>query len=228
MYRKFLFALVALASLSSFAQVGIGTTNPTAALDVNGDVRIRTISEELDVDLARDSILVISRDGTVKRIPSKIVISSALQTAVKGSFSGGGTVNLALGVGDTYTDIPFDGEDFDLNDEYDTTTNLFTAKQDGIYEVAVQINSSTGIAASANYGVCVVKNGTVVAIENYANVNVSVLAIDVDVTPPVRKTKTLVQLSTGDTIKFQLFSDLSTVDLSGDSIDSFFTIVQIR
>ncbi|WP_179345538.1 C1q-like domain-containing protein [Winogradskyella ursingii] len=228
MVKKIQFIVVVLFSYMGFAQVGIGTTGPTAALDINGDLRIRTISEEFDVDLAKDSILVISRDGTVKRIPSRIVISSALKTAVKGNFAGGGTVNLNLGVGATYTMLPFNNEDFDFNDEFDTATNTFTAKQDGIYEVSVQINSSSGIAASSNYGVCILKNGLVEAKEDYANVNISVLSINIDVTPTVRKTKTLLQLNAGDTISFQLYSDLSVVDISGNSQDSFFTIVQIR
>ena len=229
MKNKLLFIFVILlSSFNLYSQVGIGTVNPTATLDVNGDLRIRTITEELDIALAKDSVLVISRDGIVKRIPSKIIISSALKTAVKGNFSGTGTLNLALGDGLTYTDIPFNNEEFDINNEYDTTTNLFTAKEDGIFEISVQINSSSGIAASTNYGVCILKNGSVVAKENYANINVSVLTLNLDVTPPVRKTNTLVQLNTGDEISFQLVSELVTVGLSEAAEDSFFTILQVR
>jgi len=228
MLKKVLFIFMTIGSTIIYAQVGIATETPTATLDVNGDLRIRSIVEELDLDLVKDSILVISRDGVVKRVPSKIVISSALKTAVRGGFSGTGSLNLSLGLGTTYTNIPFDNEDFDYNDEYDVVTGQFTAKQDGIYDISVQINSSGGLSASTNYGVCVLKNGTVISKENFANINISVLAINLNVTPPIRKSNTLVQLNTGDTISFQIFSDLLSVDLSKSPEDSFFTIVQIR
>ena len=43
-------------SIPIFSQVGIGTTQPMATLDINGDLMIRKITEELDIQIAEDSI----------------------------------------------------------------------------------------------------------------------------------------------------------------------------
>ncbi len=229
----------------SYSQVGINTTSPTASLDVNGNLRVRDIIEETDVATAalvsKDSVLVTSNE-IVKSIPSKEIISAVLKTAVKGGFTN--ATSSTLNLSSTYTDIPFDSESFDLNDEFDVTTNTFTAKQNGIYEVKVQINASASITASTNYGVCILKNGVVEARENFSNITVNVvfpelnltlvtipetLLLNLPVTPPVRKAEALLQLNTGDTITFQVFSNLgATVNLSDNIIDSYFTIVQIR
>ncbi len=239
---KIIFFLI---TCSVTAQVGIDTPNPTATLDVNGNLRVRDIVEETNVAVktlvAQDSVLVTSNE-VIKSIPSKDIIESVLLTAVKGGFvnSTSSSINLAT----TYTDIPFDSESFDLNSEYDTTTHTFTAKQNGIYQINVQVNAAASISASTNYGVCILKNGTIVAQENFSNVTVNVvfpemdlivvtipetLLLNLPVTPPARKTETLVQLNVGDTITFQMFSDLGAiVNLSDNIIDSYFTIVQIR
>ena len=229
----------------SYSQVGINTTNPTASLDVNGNLRVRDIIEETDVAavalVSKDSVLVTSNE-IIKSIPSKEIISAVLKTAVKGGFTN--ATSSTLNLSSTYTDIPFDSDSFDLKDEFDVTTNTFTAKQSGIYEIKVQINASGSINSSTNYGVCILKNGVVEARENFSNITVNVvfpemnlgvvtipqtLLLDLPVTPPVRKAETLLQLSTGDTITFQVFSNLgATVNLSDNIIDSYFTIVQIR
>lgn len=112
---KIIFFLI---TCSVTAQVGIDTPNPTATLDVNGNLRVRDIVEETNVAVktlvAQDSVLVTSNE-VIKSIPSKDIIESVLLTAVKGGFvnSTSSSINLAT----TYTDIPFDSESFDLNSE---------------------------------------------------------------------------------------------------------------
>ena len=99
----------------------------------------------------------------------------------------------------------------------------------------MQVNAAASISASTNYGVCILKNGTIVAQENFSNVTVNVvfpemdlivvtipetLLLNLPVTPPARKTETLVQLNVGDTITFQMFSDLgATVNCSNKVIN---------
>lgn len=225
MFVKLKFALLLVLSMPVFSQVGINTTAPTASLDINGNLRIRAIDEETNPVtkslIAKDSVLVTSGE-IVKSIPSKEIINSVLLSAVKGGFSGPAASSITLG--SSYEDIVFDNEEFDLNDEFDVSTGVFTVKQDGIYQVSVQINSGGAIAISDDYGVCILKNGTIIARDNFANLDL----LGLNLTPPIRKTHTLVQLSVGDTISFQVFSDLLSVNLISNSIDTFFTIVQIR
>lgn len=226
---KFLLCLFLFFSINVFPQVGIGTTEPTASLDVNGNVRIRTIQEETEKNIAADSILVISRDGTVNRVTSRNVYESNIKTAIRGNFSGVGT-NININIGSNYAILPFDNLDFDTNNEFNSTTNTFTAKQDGIYQIYAQINSSGGIAASTNYGIQILKGSSVIAQQNFSNlhIGISLVGLSLDITPPVRNIQTLVQLSEGETIRFQIFTNLLSVSLLRSKADSFFTIQQIR
>ena len=210
-------------TLNCFGQVGIGTTIPTATLDINGNLKIRDVPEEIAVNIAKDSVLVVN-NGYVKSVPTTNLINETLPTAIKGNFTTTGTVSLSLLSGPET--IPFDAEDFDLNDEFDTGTGVYTAKQDGIYVVNVQIKANSAIGIATNFGVQIIKNSTVEARNSFANIGV----LGINVTPPVRETGTLLELEAGDTLSFELLGDiaLGTVNLLGSNLDSFFTIHQIR
>ncbi|NND63489.1 MAG: hypothetical protein HKN48_09885 [Flavobacteriaceae bacterium] len=215
--------LVFLISTGIFAQVGIGTTAPTATLDIDGNLRVQSIPEEISVESVKDSVLIVN-DGFVKTVSALDLVDKSLPTLVKGSFSGSGLVNLSLSTG-TQT-IPFDNEELDNNDEFDLTTYTFTAKQDGVYMVKVQIEADATIGIANKFGVMIVKNAIVENRSSYANIGVA----GVNVTPPVRTTDTVVQLNTGETLSFQIEGDiaLGSVDLLGDSEDSFFSIHQVK
>ncbi|UGS23378.1 hypothetical protein [Flavobacterium channae] len=204
------------------AQVGIGTTTPTAQLDVNGTLRVRTTVLTNNISAAKDSILVVDNIGNVKRVSSKTVFESNLKSCVKGSFNSSSDVTLTL-LADACK-IGFDFVEFDLNNEFNTTQSEFTAKQDGIYQVSVQIKATSAIAVATNFGVAILKNGTVVNRTSFANVGV----VGVNVTPPVRTVTTLVSLNTGDTISFNVLSTLLSLNLLGTREDCNFTINQIR
>ncbi|OAB75683.1 C1q-like domain-containing protein [Cochleicola gelatinilyticus] len=203
------------------AQVGIGTTNPTATLDVDGNLRLRGTNEETDLEIIQDSILVISRNGTVNRVSSKNIIESHLKSIVKGNMVNNGTISLSLLSGKK--EIVFDQEEIDLHNEYDTSTGIFTAKQDGIYRVSVNLYAG-GISVSSNFGVGIYKNGALVAKNSFANIGVAF----VNVTPPARAVSTIVQLNTNETLSFKVLASLLSVGISGDNTETFFTIEQIR
>lgn len=204
------------------AQVGIGTTTPTAQLDVNGTLRVRTTVLTNNISAAKDSILVVDNIGNVKRVSSKTVFESNLKSCVKGSFNSSSDVTLTL-LADACK-IGFDFVEFDLNNEFNTTLSEFTAKQDGIYQVSVQIKATALIAVATNFGVAILKNGTVINRTSFANVGV----VGVNVTPPIRTVSTLVSLNTGDSISFNVLSTLLSLNLLGTREDCNFTITQIR
>jgi hypothetical protein len=141
---------------------------------------------------------------------------------VKGSFSSASDVTLTLAAG--ASKINFDFEDFDINNEFDTATSEFTAKQDGIYQVTVQIKATSAIAIATNFGVGILKNGTVINRTSFANIGV----LGVNVTPPTRSVTTLVSLNTGDTISFNVLSTLVSLSILGTNEDCSFNIQQIR
>ncbi len=205
------------------SQVGILTTNPTSTLDINGDLRIRSTAITSNESAAKDSILVVDNNGNSKRVTSKTVVNSYLKTFLKGHFSNNST--LTLNLSDGRAKLGFNTSVFDMNSEFNTYTNTFTAKQAGIYNVAVQIkanNSSIGV--NTNFGVGIAKNGTIINRDNYATISI----FSTNVTPPTRQIETLVALEINDTISFEIIGDLSTVAILANSEDTFFTIYQLR
>jgi hypothetical protein len=213
-----------LCTFSAFSQVGIGTSSPTASLDINGDLRIRIVDAELNLDVAKDSILVVSRDGRIRSISSKTVIEKSLPSTVKGMFASSSDVNLSMALG--WKKIPFDAEEFDTNDEYDPVTATFTTKQDGIYAIAVQIKANNSLGIANEFGVQIMKNSVIQNRNSYANVGV----LGSNITSPVRNSQSLIQLNTGDTVNFEIVGDvaLGSVNILGNNMDSFFSIHQIR
>lgn len=210
-------------SISCFAQVGIGTTSPSAQLDVNGDLKVRTVTLDSGMLSAKDSILVVNA-GVVSRVTSKQVFDSNLKSYVKAT--GSSTTSLGLLIGSSgYKKIAFNTELFDENNDYNTTSYEFVAPKDGIYSVYVQYESSSLLAAS-NVGVAIFtdRSGSIAveAEEVYTNVVVATVLVS----PPTRKTQTLVKLNEGDKVFFGASSGL-TVTLVG-GVKSFFTIAQIK
>lgn len=207
-----------------FAQVGIDTTLPTASLDVNGNLRVRTLTSTSNNSAAKDSILVSDNLGNIKRVSSKTVIESHLKTFIKGSFSGSTDISLTLASGTKK--IPFNLEEFDENDEFNTTTNTFTATQSGIYAINVAIKTTSSISIALDFGVAILKNGTVINRNSFANIGV----LGINVTPPVRSVQTLVSLNSGDTINFNIICNIVSLslDLLSNKEDCYFTIHQVR
>ncbi len=76
---KLLYRLIFLClSVYSFAQVGIGTTQPTETLDVVGNARIRHIDQHPgNLNAAQDSIVVFDQDGVLHFVSSDMVVSTA-------------------------------------------------------------------------------------------------------------------------------------------------------
>jgi hypothetical protein len=214
---SFLFFLI-----QAQAQVGINTPTPGAMLDINGDLKISTIIISPDEQDRKDNILVTNNIGIVKKSSSKDIVNSYLKTTIKGSFFSSAPVNLSLI--SSAVKIPFDSVEFDTNTEFDISTNTFTAKQDGIYSIKVQIKSDAAVGATTNFGVATLKNGVVFSQNSFANISVA----GINVSPPIRSLDTLVQLITGDTINFNIISDLLNVTILGNSEDCFFSIQQIK
>ena len=226
--KKCIFSILVFSSFLVHAQVGIGTTTPTAQLDINGDLRVRATPLGMGLEAAKDSVLVINNKGVVKRITSKQIYDSHIKSFVKGSASG--TMNLGVAIGATaYKTITFNTEEFDESSDYNTTTYQFTAPQEGIYNVYVQYELAA-LIATTGVGVAIFtqRSGTITleAQEIFNSINISVLLVDVNVSPPTRKTSTLLKLNAGDKIFFGAAAGATVSLLSGSK--SFFTIMHVK
>lgn len=205
-----------------FSQVGIETTSPTASLDINGNLRVRSSSATINETAAKDSILVTNNLGNVMRISSQKVIQSYFKTCIKGSFTSSSDVSLTLSSG--AKKIPFDYIEFDSNSEFNTSNSTFTATQSGIYSIDIHIKSTSAIGVALDFGVAIVKNGTVITRDSFANIGI----LSINATPPVRSSRTLISLAPGDTITFNVLSSLGSLSILGNKEDCYFTIHQVR
>lgn len=224
--KKILFTLSGvLCATLTFGQVGINIEEPTSMLDINGDIRIRRVP----VNDTLTNILVINSDGEV--FQNQTFGLSNLKTFIKGSGSTSmSLVSLAILQG--WYQIGFNNTDFDENTEYSTTTYLYTAKQDGIYDIYVQAETESLVSA-AEFGVGIFKKNvgettyTLMAEETYLSVNINLALASIDVSPPTRSTRTLLKLKLGDVITFAVKVPLVSLKLIGGS-SSFFSIHQVK
>lgn len=212
----------------SYSQVGIGTLNPTASLDVNGNMKIRTVTVNATEAVAKDSILSMDK-GIVNRISAKSVIESHFKTFIRGGFTSGSDVSITISSG--VAKLQFNDEDYDENNEYNTSGSSyeFIAKNPGLYAIDVQIKGGSAISASLDFGVAIMKTplatGTPVILAKQSFANIGLLGINV--TPPVRFVRTIVKLLAGDKIYFNVTNSLSLGIVSAKE-ESFFTIQQVR
>ncbi|MEL0651004.1 hypothetical protein V6246_06180 [Algibacter sp. TI.3.09] len=216
------------------AQVGIGTTSPEAMLDVNGTFKLRSTINESDINIIKENILVTSSSGMVNTIMSSDVIDAALPTMVKASFSSAGDISHILSLG--ACTLQFNQEEIDNNNEFDTSTNTYTAKQGGVYTIGAQVKLNTSlIAVNTDIGIGIYKNGTLIAEQRFISVIVSIpLGSDIEVSSPIRSVTATTDLATGDSIEFKITAidilgiPLSSISILGGNVESFCSIYQIR
>lgn len=117
-------------SFFSFSQVGIGTTNPTTTLDIDGDLRVRSIPASTSTN---DTPIVIDSDGYVKK---------SLRSS-QGNFRGRLSVNYNSADNTTNTSGIYHInpilEIIDSGNDYSTNTDRFYAPITGTYEVTITL-----------------------------------------------------------------------------------------
>lgn len=206
------------------SQVGINTAEPTATLDINGNLRVRNVEACPDNDCI-NSILVKKNNGDVRSISKDQLGVSNNVSFVSGT---GSTATIAANVSilTGWWKIGFDKKIIDDHNDFDTATNTFTAPKNGMYEVYVQSKtSSLATVDELGVGIFVQKGSALpVLIAEESFVNGSLLGISVS--PPTRSTKIMVALDAGDKIIFGIKSTIA-VNLFSESF-SFFTIHQIK
>lgn len=215
------------------AQVGIATTSPNAMLDVNGDLSIQVVASG-SVSAAETSVLIVDNadNSIVKKVSSETVVTSFLKSMVKGNLQSSSVLDIAL-LGSSSQKLDFDNEEFDLNNEYDTSTNEFTPLQDGYYEITSTINikpDPIGITASTNVSLQILKNSTIIAESDGPLVGATLGLVNVYLLP-IRTVSTIAYLTTSDSISFHIQNGdgLASIDVDLQTEENgYFFIKQVR
>ncbi len=108
----------------TFSQVGIGTTSPTQTLDVNGQIRVRGLSNMS----GNGMYLHAQPDGTL--------VTQLTATNVSGlKFVGQLDADIPLNLDAVFKEIILKTELVDISNEYNTTTGRFVPLESGFYKI---------------------------------------------------------------------------------------------
>lgn len=123
---SFVFALL---SVLSFSQVGINTTTPTKELDVNGDVRVRGLSNPN----GRTTQIYAKPDGTL--------VNSFTDPSAPGTkFVGFLNSDISLDQDYNFKEIILSNELIDVNNEYNVTTGKYAPLYSGYYKISMDFD----------------------------------------------------------------------------------------
>lgn len=231
--------LIMLLPFTLFSQVGIGTTSPTASLDINGDVEIvNTPTCNVSITNANDNIVLVKdlNSNQVQTSSIKELIKNNFKTLIKGNKTSDEQIAL-ISAGGTAQIIDFNNIDIDSNNEYSTTTNKFIPKQNGWYEIYSQITieptNPISATISNDFRLNITKNGTQIGSDTGILATLTAIGTNVFI-QPTRKVKTIVYLTTSDYIQFEIENRNTLVPVAidvtvlGDANQTYFYVKQIR
>lgn len=192
--------------ITGYAQVGIGTDDPKATLDVNGNVKIRTTPEV--TSLTNDHYILVkdqsaSGDNEISQISSSYFTAATAYAAE----SDGGWSLLNLGIsGTNWNRLNLSSGDTTIGDPTHFVNGTYTAPSSGVYMVnyEFQLQSGVNINLLGNKRLGLIKNGDVIQEKEFDAVRVVVAGIINLATVPVTSTNlsSIVQLNAGDTLTF--------------------------
>ncbi len=202
------------------AQVGINTSDPKATLDINGNIKIRTLPTVTSIG-ANQTILLHDRsasgDFEVKEISAENLLGTYASNAYYATKTGGWTL-VDLGLGNSLSKVNLTGSaDTKLGAAENFTAGVYTAPQAGVYLVNYEFHFNAGVNLEVLGGkkLVILKNNTLYDDKIFDGVRIG-LVIPV-ASAPVTSTElsSLVQLAAGDKLTFAVnVSGLVSADLA--------------
>lgn len=242
--RIFFIGLCCFFNLVVYAQVGINTTSPNAQLDVVASStsaptatdgflppRISVLPTGMTSDQTGMMVYLTTDIGDSTPAGIYIYNGTAFQNiftvALEEKSIVNGHISTTFSAGsagiDSYVQIPFDVETFDLKNEFNTTTHTFTAKVSGYYRIYAQ-GSQIDFFDPGVHGIAIYKNGSPIAVSR--SKHPGAVGVDTIYDGYTRSVATITQLNAGDTITFRFNQDRAS--LTPDSDKTYFTIEQIQ
>ncbi|GGG60484.1 hypothetical protein [Epilithonimonas arachidiradicis] len=209
MKKHFLLFVVFVLTNIAYAQVGINTSTPKSTLDINGNLKIRTLPVVSTYPTSDQVILILDKNATtgdfeVRQISADILFNNQAYYASKtGSWS-----LLDLGLGNSWYKVNLTGaNDTKLGNPLLFNTGVFTAQQSGVYAVTYEFQLTAGVDLDLLGGkrLGILKNGSTVWDEKvFDGIRLNIVGIITIASVPVTSTTltSLVHLNSGDTLTF--------------------------
>lgn len=222
MKKKFYILVVLVFTTILNAQVGVNTSDPKSTLDVNGNLKIRTVTALSSLN-TNHTILVRDQTSSTGDFEIKEVASAYFMPGNSSAYyatkTGSGSL-VDLGLGSSWSRVNLTGtSDTKLGSQALFTSGVYTAPQTGVYAVTYeyQFNAGVNLEALGGKKLGLIKNGNIIWDEKlFDGVRVSLLGITLASVPVTSTTLTsLVQLNTNDTLTFAVnVSGLLPIDLT--------------
>ena len=219
--RHYYIIILILVNLPLSAQVGVGTEDPQATLDLNGNMKIRTVDE---ASTFNDSLKFLVRDISstgdyeVKEVSGDNLFTSA---SIFSAQNDGDWNLLSATILSSWRAIDLTSADTRIGDSSLLDNGVYTAPQSGIYRIHFEVQMESGISLSAFGGksLALIKNGTSIWERKYFDaVRASISGLGIT-TIPITSTNldTLIELNKNDTVTFAMSSGLLNLSVLGDA-----------
>ncbi|MCW3162587.1 hypothetical protein [Chryseobacterium oryctis] len=223
----------AVISVSAFSQVGIGTPNPTAMLDVNGTMKVR--QTPIVTNLTGQQILTVNQnsggDFQVSQIDPQLLVNAAntdISVYAAKKTTGISLLSLAL-FPSGFRAVNFLTAEKTVGNSalFSDTDNTYIIPSPGVYEIGYHFRYGTGVQASVlanSPGIGIVRTrsnvATLIDSQTFAGANVPLV---LSVTISESSLNSLYTFQAGDRISFGLISSALLDDsILGSSSGSFF------
>lgn len=219
--RYYYIIILILVNLPLYSQVGVGTEDPQATLDLNGNMKIRTVDEASTLN---DSLKFLVRDISstgdyeVKEVSGENFFNSA---SIFSAQNDGDWNLLSATVLSSWRAIDLTGADTRIGDSSLLNNGVYTAPQSGIYKIHFEVQMESGISLSVFGGksLALIKNGSSIWERKYFDaVRASVLVTTIAAIPVTSTSlHTLIELEKDDTVTFAMSSGLLDASVLGDA-----------
>jgi len=228
MKTKIYSLLLALSAIPVFSQVGINTATPAATLDVNGNLKVRTIPTS--PTLPGYQILAINTSTTeVTQVDPQLIWNSGTNPTLYAAKKSSGISLLSLSLFPSgFRAVNFLAAERSLGSAalFSDTDNTYTIPSTGVYAIGFSFRYGTGLQASilANSpGIGILRNragvGTIIDSRAFSGANLILLSLTISET----SLNSVYSLQAGDKISFGLTGSTALdAGFLGSSIGSFF------
>lgn len=231
--QKFIIVLAFASLVGIRAQVGINTTNPTATLDVNGNLKIREVPQVLA--LPGYQIMAVNQGSfEVAEVDPQILLSAAnTNSSVYSAAKNGGITLLALSLFGNWKQINFTLTDkrLGISTLFSENDYSYVVPSSGVYAVSFYFRYGNGLQSSVltgNPGIGIIKNSggafTTLDTRQFSGINLGIVALTVSESV----INSLYTLQAGDKLYFGL-SGSSVLNLSvlGSNTNTSFSVYKV-